>query len=161
MPELRRPCRGIRPEYEMHSSNSQEEIGTVPAFFPLLFYAHRRSPWDMRFPLCVESMRNSQQVRLLLDSDAWELLLCRCRLHIAPHDIHLEGAFSVTTTGSSAQLSWPCTNISLGQSDLRMHKVVVADADADPDLDGFLGFADMDSTELQSIMTTVCFRWSN
>lgn len=94
------------------------------------------------FPVVLATL-NGQEVRLLLDSGTWELLAFRGRLHIAPEQVRLDPASSVTTTGGSAQLSWLRTNVSLGQSDLGMHKVAIADSDADPDLDGLLGFAGM------------------
>lgn len=93
--------------------------------------------------LTVRTTVDGQQVRLLLDSGTWELLLFRDRLHIAPNEAHLDQASSVSTTGGSARLSWLHTNVSLGTSDLGMHKVAIADADADPDFDGLLGFAGM------------------
>jgi predicted aspartyl protease len=93
--------------------------------------------------LTVRTTVNGQQVRLLLDSGTWELLLFRGRLHIAPNEAHVDQASSVSTTGGSARLSWLHTNVSLGTSDLGVHKVAIADADADPDFDGLLGFAGM------------------
>jgi predicted aspartyl protease len=93
--------------------------------------------------LTVRTTVNGQQVRLLLDSGTWELLLFRGRLHIAPNEGHLDRVSSVSTTGGSARLSWLHTNVSLGTSDLGVHKVAVAEADADPDFDGLLGFAGM------------------
>ncbi len=93
--------------------------------------------------LTVRTTVNGQQVRLLLDSGTWELLLFRGRLHIAPNEAHLDRVSLVSTTGGSARLSWLRTNVSLGTSDLGVHKVAIAEADADSDFDGLLGFAGM------------------
>ena len=93
--------------------------------------------------LTVRTTVDGQQVRLLLDSGTWELLLFRGRLHIAPNGAHVDQVSSVSTTGGSARLSWLRTNVSLGTSDLGVHKVAIAEADADPDFDGLLGFAGM------------------
>ena len=93
--------------------------------------------------LTVRTTVNGQQVRLLLDSGTWELLLFRGRLHIAPNEVHADQASSVSTTGGSAQFSWLHTSVSLGTSNLGVHKVAIADADGDPDFDGLLGFAGM------------------
>ncbi len=93
--------------------------------------------------LTVRTTVNGQQVRLLLDSGTWELLLFRGRLHLTPNEAHFDQASSVSTTGGSTRLGWLHTNVSLGTSDLGVHKVAIADADADPDFDGLLGFAGM------------------
>lgn len=83
---------------------------------------------------------NGQQLRLLLDSGTWELLVFRGRLHIAPN---LDRASSVSTAGGSTQFSWLRTHVTLGSSDLGAHKVAIAEADANPDFGGLLGFAGM------------------
>ncbi len=84
---------------------------------------------------------NSQPLRLLLDSGTWELLVFRRRLNIAPRQVHLDRASSVSTTGGSTQLSWLRATVSLRGSDPGVHKVAIAEADAD--IDGLLGFAEM------------------
>jgi hypothetical protein len=91
----------------------------------------------------VRSTVNGRQVRLLLDSGTWELLVFRGWLNVAPSEVHLDRASSVSTTGGSAQLSWLRADVSLGTSALGVHKVAIADADADPEIDGLLGFAGM------------------
>ena len=109
--------------------------------------------------LTVRTTVNGQQVRLLLDSGTWELLLFRGRLHIAPNEAHPDKASSVSTTGGSAPLSWLHTNVSLGTSDLGVHKVAIADADADPDFDGLLGFAGMGLHRVSFDFEKKVFSW--
>jgi hypothetical protein len=109
--------------------------------------------------LTVLTTVSGQQVRLLLDSGTWELLLFRGRLHIAPNEAHVDQASSVSTTGGSARLSWLHTNVSLGTSDLGVHKVAIADADADPDFDGLLGFAGMGFHSVSFDFEKKIFSW--
>ena len=109
--------------------------------------------------LTVRTTVNGQQVRLLLDSGTWELLLFRRRLHIAPNEVHVDQASSVSTTGGSARLSWLHTNVSLGTSDLGVHKVAIADADGDPDFDGLLGFAGMGFHRVSFDFEKRLFQW--
>jgi predicted aspartyl protease len=109
--------------------------------------------------LTVRTTVNGQQVRLLLDSGTWELLLFRGRLHIAPNETHVDQASSVSTTGGSARLSWLHTKVSLGTSDLGVHKVAIAEADIDPDFDGLLGFAGMGFHRVSFDFEKKVFSW--
>ncbi len=45
--------------------------------------------------------------------------------------------------GGSVQLSWLRATVSLRGSDSGVHKVAIAEAEADADIDGLLGFAGM------------------
>ena len=91
--------------------------------------------------LTVRTTVDGQQLRLLLDSGTWELLVFRGRLHVAPNQVDLAPASFMSTPGGSVQFSWVRTNVSIGTRDLGAHEVAIAETDADPDFDGLLGFA--------------------
>ncbi|MGA8668752.1 MAG: retropepsin-like aspartic protease [Terracidiphilus sp.] len=91
--------------------------------------------------LTVRTTVDGQQLRLLLDSGTWELLVFRGRLRVAPNQVHLDLASFVSTPDGSVQFSWLRTNVSIGTRDLGAHEVAIAETDADPDFDGLLGFA--------------------
>lgn len=109
--------------------------------------------------LIVRTTVNGKQFRLLPDSATWGLVLFRGRLDFAPEEIHLEQATSVFTTGGSAQLRWLHAKISMGGSDLGVHKVAIAEADGDPDFDGLLGFVGMGFHRVAFDLEKRMFSW--
>jgi hypothetical protein len=109
--------------------------------------------------LTVRTIVDGQQLRLLLDSGTWELLVFRGRLHVAPNQVDLDPPSLVSTPGGSVQFSWVRTNVSIGTRDLGAHEVAIAETDADPDFDGLLGFAGLGFQEVSFDFEKRLFSW--
>jgi predicted aspartyl protease len=114
-------------------------FGPIPASVKML-------PFATTVPfLSVRARIGGQEVRLLVDSGTWGLLVYRDRLQVRREQLRLDANASISTVGGMTRVSWLRTPVSLGKDDLGVREVAVADADSDPQdgFDGLLGFARM------------------
>jgi len=93
--------------------------------------------------LTVRAKIEGQEVRLLVDSGTWGLLLYRNRLRTVPEHLHLDPLASISTAGGTTKVRWLSAEVSLGKDNLGTRNVAIADVDSDPqnEFDGLLGFA--------------------
>lgn len=95
--------------------------------------------------LSVKARIAGQDVRLLVDSGTWGVLVYRDRLNVRREQLRLDANMSIYNVAGRTGVSWLRAPVLLGKDDLGMRDVAVADADADPEdgIDGLLGFARM------------------
>jgi len=95
--------------------------------------------------LSVRAKIGGQEVRLLVDSGTWGLLVYRDRLLVRREQLRLDANASISTVAGMTRVSWLRAPVSLGRDDLGMREVAIADADSDHQdaFDGLLGFAKM------------------
>lgn len=95
--------------------------------------------------LTVSATADGQQVRLLLDSGTWGLLLFHDRLRASAGKVELDRSASITSAGGATRLGWLRAAVSIGNDSLGTHMIAIADQDPGPgyDFDGLLGFAKM------------------
>jgi hypothetical protein len=95
--------------------------------------------------LSVKANIKGEEVRLLIDSGTWGLLVYRNRLLAAPGQLRCDPNASISTAGGTAQIRWLRALVSLGKNNLGVRNVAIADVDSDPQngFDGLLGFAKM------------------
>jgi predicted aspartyl protease len=95
--------------------------------------------------LTVSAIADGQQVRLLLDSGTWGLLLFHNRLRASADKIHLDRSASISSAGGATRLGWLRAAVSIGNDSLGSHTIAIADQDPGPgyEFDGLLGFAKM------------------
>ena len=95
--------------------------------------------------LTVKAKIEGQEVRLLVDSGAWGLIMYRNQLQTLPQQIHLDPNVSISTASGMTHLRWFRAGVSLGKENLGPRNVAVADVDSDPqnNFEGLLGFAKM------------------
>jgi predicted aspartyl protease len=95
--------------------------------------------------LTVKAKIEGHEVRLLVDSGTWGLLVYRNRLQTVPKELHVDPKASISTAGGTTQVKWLSAEVALGKRNLGARNVAIADIDSDPqyDFDGLLGFAKM------------------
>jgi predicted aspartyl protease len=103
-------------------------------------------PFAARAPfLTVRAKIDGQEVRLLVDSGTWGLVLYRNRLKTASERVRLDRSASISTSGGAMHLSWMRSSVSVGGESLGARDIAIADIDSDPGdgFDGLMGFAKM------------------
>jgi hypothetical protein len=95
--------------------------------------------------LSVRGRVGGQEVRLMVDSGTWGLLVYRDRLQVMREQLRLDANASISSVGGKTRVSWFRAPVSLGKDDLGMRDVAVAAADSDLQdaFDGVMGFARM------------------
>jgi predicted aspartyl protease len=95
--------------------------------------------------LSVRARIGGQELRLMVDSGTWGLLVYRDRLQVRREQLRLDANASISTAGGMTRVSWLRAPVALGKDDLGMRDVAVTYADSDPqdEFDGLLGFARM------------------
>lgn len=111
--------------------------------------------------LTVKAKIKEQEVRLLLDTGAWGLIMYRNQLQTIPEGLHLDPNVSISTAAGKAHLRWFRAGVSLGKENLGARNVAVADVDSDPkcDFDGLLGFAKMGFRKVSFDFENGLFGW--
>ena len=111
--------------------------------------------------LSVKAMIEGQEVRLLVDSGTWGLLVYRNRLRIAPKQLHVDPNASISTVGGTTHVRWLSTEVSIGKGTLGARNVAIADVDSDPqnDFDGLLGLATMGFRKVSFDFENGLFGW--
>jgi predicted aspartyl protease len=114
-------------------------FGLVPPELKIVPFA-ARAPF-----LTIRAKIDGQEVRLLVDSGTWGLVLYRNRLKMAPERAHLDRSASISTSGGATHLSWMRSSVSVGEESLGARDIAIANVDSDPGdgFDGLMGFARM------------------
>ena len=110
--------------------------------------------------LTVKAMIEGHEVRLLVDSGTWGLLVYRNRLRIAQEQLRLDPD-SISTAGGMTHVRWLRAVVSLGSDNLGSRNVAIADVDSDlqNDFDGLLGFAKMGFRKVSFDFENGLFGW--
>lgn len=111
--------------------------------------------------LTVKAMIEGQEVRLLVDSGTWGLLVYRNRLQTTQEQVHFDSNASISSPGGMTHVGWFWAGVSLGQENLGTRRVAIADIDSDPqnDFDGLLGFAKMGFLKVSFDFENGLFGW--
>jgi predicted aspartyl protease len=111
--------------------------------------------------LSVKARIEGHEVRLLVDSGTWGLLVYRNRLGTSPEQLHVDPNASITTASGTTHVKWSSAQVSLGKSSLGARNVAIADVDADSqnDFDGLLGFATMGFRKVSFDFENGLFGW--
>jgi hypothetical protein len=111
--------------------------------------------------LTVKATIEGQQVRLLVDSATWGLLVYRNRLQTIQQQIHVDFNVSISSPGGMTHVRWLRTGVLLGTDNLGARSVAIADIDSDPqnDFDGLLGFAKMGFRKVSFDFENGLFGW--
>jgi predicted aspartyl protease len=111
--------------------------------------------------LTVKAKIEGHEVRLLVDSGTWGLLVYRNRLRTVPEQLHVDPNSSISTAGGSTHVKWLSAEVSLGKRNLGARNVAIADIDSDPqyDFDGLLGFAKMGFRKVSFDFENGLFGW--
>jgi len=111
--------------------------------------------------LTVKAMIEGQEVRLLVDSGTWGLLVYRNRLQTTQEQVHFNSNASISSPGGMTHVGWFWAGVSLGQENLGTRRVAIADIDSDPqnDFDGLLGFAKMGFLKVSFDFENGLFGW--
>ena len=111
--------------------------------------------------LTVKAKIEGQEVRLLVDSGTWGLLVYRNRLRTAQEQLRFDPNASISTAGGMTHVRWLRAVVSLGRDNLGARNVAIADTDSDPqnDFDGLLGFAKMGFRKVSFDFENGLFGW--
>jgi len=111
--------------------------------------------------LTVKAMIEGQEVRLLVDSGTWGLLVYRNRLQTTQEQVHFDSNAAISSPGGMTHVGWFWAGVSLGQENLGTRRVAIADIDSDPqnDFDGLLGFAKMGFLKVSFDFENGLFGW--
>ena len=111
--------------------------------------------------LTVKAMIEGQEVRLLVDSGTWGLLVYRNRLQTTQEQVHFDSNASISSPGGMTHVGWLRAGVSLGKENLGTRRVAIADIDSDPqnDFDGLLGFAKMGFLKVSFDFENGLFGW--
>jgi hypothetical protein len=95
--------------------------------------------------LTIKAKIDGQDVRLLVDSGTWGLLIYRNRLPTTREQLRFDPNASISTAGGMTQVRWFRAVVLLGEYNLGARSVAIADVNSDPqnEFDGLLGFAKM------------------
>jgi hypothetical protein len=106
-------------------------------------------------------MIEGHEVRLLVDSGTWGLLLYRNRLNATQQQVHFDSNASISSPGGFTHIGWFRVGVSLGKDNLGVRNVGIADIDSDPqnDFDGLLGFAKMGFLKVSFDFENGLFGW--
>jgi predicted aspartyl protease len=111
--------------------------------------------------LTVKAKIEGHEVRLLVDSGTWGLLVYRNRLRTEQEQLRLDPIASISTAGGMAHVGWLRAVVSLGSDNLGTRNVAIADVDSDPrnEFDGLLGFAKMGFRKVSFDFENGLFGW--
>ena len=111
--------------------------------------------------LTVKAKIEGHEVRLLVDSGTWGLLVYRNRLPTVQAQPRFDPIGSISTAGGMAHVRWLRTVVSLGSDNLGSRNVAIADVDSDlqNDFDGLLGFAKMGFRKVSFDFENGLFGW--
>ena len=111
--------------------------------------------------LTVKAMIEGHEVRLLVDSGTWGLLVYRNRLQTAQQQVHFDSNVSISSPGGMTHVRWLRASVLLGKDNLGARNVAIADIDSDPqnDFDGLLGFAKMGFRKVSFDFENGLFGW--
>ena len=119
--------------------------------------------FETRVPLLAVKVKiEGQEVRLLVDSGTWGLLVYRNRLRTAQEQLRFDPSASITTAGGMTHVRWIRAVVSLGKHSLGARNVAIADVDSDPqnEFDGLLGFAKMGFRRVSFDFENGLFGWN-
>jgi predicted aspartyl protease len=111
--------------------------------------------------LTVKAKIEGHEVRLLVDSGTWGLLVYRNRLRTAQEQLRFDPIASISTAGGTTHVRWLSAVVSLGSDNLGSRNVAIADVDSDlqNDFDGLLGFAKMGFRKVSFDFENGLFGW--
>ena len=111
--------------------------------------------------LTVKAKIEGQEVRLLVDSGTWGLLVYRNRLQTTLEQLRLDPNASISSPGGMTGVRWLRAGVSLGENSLGAVNVAIADVDSDTqnDFDGLLGFAKMGFRKVSFDFENGLFGW--
>ena len=111
--------------------------------------------------LTVKAKIEGHEVRLLVDSGTWGLLVYRNRLWTAQEQLRFDPIASISTAGGMTHVRWLSAVVSLGSDNLGSRNVAIADVDSDlqNDFDGLLGFAKMGFRRVSFDFENGLFGW--
>jgi predicted aspartyl protease len=111
--------------------------------------------------LTVKAKIEGHEVRLLVDSGTWGLLVYRNRLRTAQEQLRFDPIASISTAGGMTHVRWLSAVVSLGSDNLGSRNVAIADVDSElqNDFDGLLGFAKMGFRKVSFDFENGLFGW--
>ena len=111
--------------------------------------------------LTVKAKIEGHEVRLLVDSGTWGLLVYRNRLPTAQEQLRFDPIASISTAGGMTHVRWLRAVVSLGSDNLGSRNIAIADVDSDlqNDFDGLLGFAKMGFRKVSFDFENGFFGW--
>jgi hypothetical protein len=111
--------------------------------------------------LTVKAKIEGHEVRLLVDSGTWGLLVYRNRLQTTQQQVHFDSNVSISSPGGMTHVRWLRAGVLLGKDNLGARNVAIADIDSDPqnDFDGLLGFAKMGFRKVSFDFENGLFGW--
>jgi predicted aspartyl protease len=111
--------------------------------------------------LTVKAKIEGHEVRLLVDSGTWGLLVYRNRLRTAQEQLRFDPIASISTAGGMTHVRWLSAVVSLGSDNLGSRNVAIADVDSDlkNDFDGLLGFTKMGFRKVSFDFENGLFGW--
>jgi predicted aspartyl protease len=118
--------------------------------------------FETQVPLLTVTLKiEGQEVRLLVDSGTWGLLVYRNRLRTAQSQLRFNTNASISTAGGMTQVRWFRAVVSLGKDNMGTRSVAIADVDPDPQngFDGLLGFAKMGFRKVSFDFENGLFGW--
>ena len=118
--------------------------------------------FETRVPfLTIKAKIEGQEVRLLVDSGTWGLLVYRNRLQTGWEQHRVDPNASISSPGGMTHVRWLRAGVSLGENNLGARKVAIADVDSDAqnDFDGLLGFAKMGFRKVSFDFKDGLFGW--
>jgi clan AA aspartic protease (TIGR02281 family) len=117
--------------------------------------------FETQVPLLTVTVKvEGQEVRLLLDSGTWGLLVYRNRFRTA-QDLRFDPNAWISTAGGMTHVRWLRAGVSLGKENLGSRNIGIADIDPDPqnNFDGLLGFAKMGFRKVSFDFENGLFGW--
>ena len=121
---------------------------------------HHVVPFASRQPfLTVNAVIDKQQVRLMLDSGSYQVIVFKNRLHSSTSKIHSDPSAAIACLGGSTRSSFLHSDILLGTESLGAHDVALANSDVDEDIDGLLGFAQLNFHRVSFDFDKALFSW--
>ena len=130
-------------------------FGPIPASATQIRFA-------TQVPLLTVTVKiEGQEVRLLVDSGTWGLLVYRNRLRTEQEQLRFDPSVSISTPGGMTHVRWLRAVVSLGKENLGARNVAIVDVDSDPqnEFDGLLGFAKMGFRKVSFDFENGLFGW--
>jgi hypothetical protein len=131
-------------------------------FGPIAASAAKAIRFETHKPfLTVKAKIEGHEVRLLVDSGTWGLLVYRNRLQTTQQQVHFDSNVSISSPGGMTHVRWLRAGVQLGKDNLGARNVAIADIDSDPqnDFDGLLGFAKMGFRKVSFDFENGLFGW--
>jgi hypothetical protein len=118
--------------------------------------------FDAKLPFVTVKVKvDEQELRLLVDSGTWGLLVFRNRLRTVPEKLHFDPVASIASPGGKTHVSWVRSAVWIGADELGVRNVAIADEELGPEngFDGLLGLAKMGFHKVSFDFENGLFGW--